>query len=347
MGVSLSASFIERPLDAALAASPAGVWEGLRGARLLITGATGFFGAWTLSALAKLNDELSLGAQALCLSRDPAAFLARRPDLAARAELSWERVGPGGLPAPRDRRLSHILHMAASADARDYEERPAESFMSIVDGARFAARLSRQTGAHLHFVSSGAVYGPRRLSDGPCLEEQITRFAPNPLDAAAPYANAKRAAESLIACSGSNWSISRPFAFLGPLLPLDLHFAAGNFIRDAVAGRPISLTGDGSPIRSYMHPADLAMWTLALCALGRQGLAVNVGSDEPLSLKELAFRVSEIALSPAPAFGAQASPPDPSAYWPSTELASSLGLRRSLGLLDCVSDAALWARGRS
>lgn len=336
-------AYISTPLKTALLAAERQNLDLLRGGRILITGATGFFGGWILSALAHLNDELGLRVRAICLSRNPSAFLARRPDLAKRSEFEWLAMGPAGWNEYLEPgSITHILHMAASADARDYAQRPLESFFAILEGSRFAIEAASASQAHLHFVSSGAVYGARRLSDGPCFEHQITRFAPDPLDLSQPYANAKRAAEALIACSEVEWSISRPFAFLGPHLPLDWHFAAGNFIRDALRGIPITLTGDGSPIRSYMHPADLAMWTLALCAMARPRLAVNVGSDQPVALKELALRVSTLAGSPSPTFASSSPAADPSAYWPSTELARSLGLRLSLNLDACVNDAMEW-----
>ena len=90
---------------------------------------------------------------------------------------------------------------------------------------------------------------------------------------------------------------ARCFAFCGPGLPLDGHFAIGNFVRDALFAERITVQGDGSPMRSYLYGADLSGWLLHLLANGKAGESYNVGSDESISIRDLAFLVRDI-LSP-------------------------------------------------
>jgi dTDP-glucose 4,6-dehydratase len=326
-------------LDHAIDACPHRLLQPLNGARLLITGCTGFFGGWVLRAIIRLNQR-GFRIKAQCISRTPAEFLQRYP-LLSTPDLVWyqsEAQSFATIDALPD--ITHILHMAASSDARTYSADPVAAARTIVDGTRGCIELAHRHRAHLHSVSSGAVYGQKRQSDGPTQEDQALGDFPYPPEPSTAYAQAKKESEQALANNLDDYSISRPFAFLGPLLPLDQHFAAGNFIADAANGRAITIKGDGTPLRSYMHPADLAVWLLALLASGPRGAAVNVGSDEAISIAELAKRISDIAGSPAPVVAQR--PPhnrDPLAYWPAITNARALGLTTSLPLGRAIVDA--------
>ena len=94
-----------------------------------------------------------------------------------------------------------------------------------------------------------------------------------------------------------NIVIARCFSFLGPDLPVDAHFAIGNFIRDAIAADEIIVHGDGTPLRTYLDQDDLAHWLLTLLVNGQHGEAYNVGSNEVISIAKLAHLVRDL-LSP-------------------------------------------------
>jgi dTDP-glucose 4,6-dehydratase len=182
----------------------------------------------------------------------------------------------------------------------------------------------------LLLTSSGAVYG-RQPPDLAHIPEDHPG-GPDPTDPRSAYGEGKRLAEllcTLFTPGGPACKIARCFAFVGPLLPLDRNFAAGNFIRDALAGGPIRVAGDGTPYRSYLFAADLAAWLWTILVRGAPARPYNVGSDAALDIAAVAAAVAG-QFRPPPAV-AVATPPAPGLpaerYVPSVERA-----RRELGL---------------
>ena len=268
------------------------------GSRLFITGGTGFIGRWLLALLARARARIGLDITATALTRDPAAFRARHPDFARQAWLTVIEGDVRDFHFPRGP-FTHVIHAATDTSAAADRHR-SEQFATIVDGTRRALALARESGARRFlFLSSGAVYG-RQPADVDRLSETFGG-APDPLDPRAVYGEAKRAAEMLCAIAAESGEMepvaARIFAAVGPGLPLDGHFAIGNFIRDALAGGDIRVSGDGTALRSYIHAPDMAAWLMTLLCHGRSGAAYNVGSDEAISIADLARRVRD-ALAP-------------------------------------------------
>src|SRR5690606_5402235 len=135
------------------------------------------------------------------------------------------------------------------------------------------------TGAHsMLMLSSGAVYGKLRAEIMQVSEGYVG--GPDLLEPYYTYSESKRMAELLCAIyarqSGIRIPVARLFAFVGPRLPLDAHFAVGNFIRDALAGNTIKVNGDGAAIRSYLYAAEMTVWLLAVLMKGQSARAYNV-----------------------------------------------------------------------
>ncbi len=231
------------------------------------------------------------------MSRSPERFLADYPEF---AELEWLRFHRGDVEdftsLPQHISFTHILHAASdSTDAARMTH--LQRYEQIVLGTKNILKLAATTGAQRFLLtSSGGAYGPQPANMANIPETY--NGIPDPLNPSSVYGLAKRQAEHLCALYsdkyGFEYVITRCFAFVGPDLPRDAHFAIGNFIRDALERPEISVSGNGSPIRTYLYQDDLAEWLLTLLQQGCHGGAYNVGSDETTSIADLAHQIRDI-----------------------------------------------------
>ncbi len=179
------------------------------------------------------------------------------------------------------------------------------------------------------------------------------RGGPDTLGHPVAYAEGKRFAEALTGIYARTYGfeavVVRSFAVVGPYLPLDIHFAMGNFIRDGLRGGPITVGGDGTPRRSYLYGADLAVWLWTMLLRGASGRAYNMGSDVAVSIAELAHLIAdcfdhsvEVQIKGTPALGQIDE-----WYVPSIERAKNeLGLKVEVGLRDGILRTIEWYRER-
>lgn len=301
--------------------------------RLFMTGGTGFFGKSILDYRLR-HPEIASKSEFTILSRDPDAFKRQWPRLAEQRGVGFVKgdvrslstkgiVSDGGS-------YDCILHFATSAVTTIPD---AEQTSVIVDGARAVLDFAKATNtSRILFSSSGAVYGPQSApvgEDSPCLPTTA-------------YGKGKLEAERMLVNSGLDVRIARCFAFTGPYLNRRIHFAIGNFIEDALNGRRPELTGDGTPLRSYLYADDLVEWLLAIMERGETGRAYNVGSPSAISIRELADLVyATLTGNQSPVGEMRTEYRRPSVYVPKTLRAESeLGLSVKVGLVEAVRRSA-------
>jgi nucleoside-diphosphate-sugar epimerase len=273
------------------------LWSELDGQRIFITGGTGFFGCWLLESLAWAIDRLDLKTQAVVLTRDITTFKLKVPHLANHPAIEFHAGDIRDFIFP-DGDFSHVIHGATAASASLNSSNPLLMIDTIVQGTKHTLEFAKQSGTKkILLTSSGAVYG-RQPSEITHVSEDYLG-APDPLNPANAYGEAKRLSELLCSIASNEHpietKIARCFAFVGPHLPLDTHFAIGNFIRDSLQGKSIEILGDGTPYRSYLYAADLAIWLWKILFQGKSCQPYNVGSDLGISIGELGKLIIETA----------------------------------------------------
>lgn len=306
------------------------LWEPLRGQRIFVTGATGFFGTWLLETFAFINEKLSLEAELVGLSRDPEAFYKKVPHLAACKAIRMHHGDVRNFSFPEGG-FSHVIHAGTTSSA---PVPPLEMVDTILLGTRRTLDFAVTAGVKKFlFVSSGAVYGELALGTTPVTENVNT--APNLINPASAYGEGKRMAELLCALyhdhTGLETTIARCFALAGPHLPLKAHFAIGNFIQAALEKKPLVIKSDGSSQRSYLYAADLAVWLWTILFKGQACHPYNVGSEVGVSIQALAECVKQtLGLEEPIQLGCGGVS---TAYVPNTMRAQQeLGLKECIGL---------------
>ena len=260
---------------------------------LVITGASGFVGTWlTLSWVAAYKKFNGRG-QLLITSRNPQSLIPLTKVVDANSPLTALSIDIRNLEIPSEFRNGNLIHAATPASAALNASDPAAMLKVIIEGQeRVLAEAVRMNNKVL-FLSSGAVYGRQPLD----LERipETWEGAPQIGDSNSAYHEGKRVAELMgnIAASkqGLHFITARLFAFIAPFLPLGTHFAAGNFIRDAVTSNKIEIQSGGGSIRSYLYATDLCSSLWALLARGQSINAYNVGSEQEVSIRNLAAEV--------------------------------------------------------
>lgn len=272
------------------------LWPQLQNKRLFLAGGTGFFGRWLLETFDCLNKVYGLNIELVVLSRNPTVFLEKAPHFANNKWIHFTVGDVCSFSFPPEH-FDFVIHAATETNASLYAQQPLLMADVLVGGTRRMLDFAVQTQASRFLLtSSGAVYGrqPAALSHIP----EDYSGGSNPCDVRGVYGEGKRMAEMLCALyqrqHGIKCLIARCFAFVGPYLPLDTHFAAGNFLNNALRREKILIQGDGTPLRSYMYGTDLVLWLLTILLKGKPLHPYHVGSEEAVSISALAAMIARL-----------------------------------------------------
>ena len=307
-------------------------------ATLLVIGGTGFFGKSILEVFQRgglaewgISRVIAMSRNAERLRREVPHLLDERVSLVS-ADIGSVQTLP---------EAEYVIHAAASTDAAAYLSSPLQERANILSAVYNYCRLAPIFHRHSNilYVSSGAVYGVQP-PDLPNIAESFLNADPSAIpEGKRDYALAKRDSElafTELGALGLKVAIARCFAFVGPWLPRDKHFAIGNFIRDAMLGQRIEVKANFPVFRSYLHADDLVRWLMVIAEhTTPECPCFNVGSDRAVSMGQLARIV-------ASEFGLEAVVPEEQMnrvdrYVPSIEKAKTyLGLEVSIDLEEAI-----------
>lgn len=258
----------------------------LDNSNILITGGTGLFGKSILNFLIYIRKYYNFNIT--ILTRNKYNFLFNYSNY----NLDFINFINGDIrDFNPDKGYNYIIHAATPASDKLEKENPNEMYSIILDGTKNIINIAKKMNVKkLLFTSSGAVYGEQYES----IKSFKESYSGNPITY---YGKAKKMSEELLLDSNINVSIARCFAFVGPYLNLDIHFAIGNFIRDVIQNKNIIIKGDGRPLRSYLYTADLVIWLFTILLNSEDKSIYNVGSSNEISIYNLAKKVSNLVIN--------------------------------------------------
>jgi dTDP-glucose 4,6-dehydratase len=287
----------------------------MKGCRAVVTGGAGFLGSHLCERL------LAEGSSVICMDN----FLTGSPGNVERLIgrprfrlIECDLTGFVHVPGQVDL----VLHFASAASPTDYLRHPIATLKVGSLGTLHALGLAREKGARFVLASTSEVYGD------PLEHPQRETYwgNVNPVGPRSVYDEAKRFAESLTTAYRNSHDVDtaivRIFNTYGPRMrPYDGR-AIPTFVRQALRGEPLTVTGDGSQTRSICYVDDTVHGVLTLADSGFEG-PVNIGNPSELSMLRLATMIRGLTGSSSPIEFVDRPVDDPAVRRPDTSLAAA------------------------
>lgn len=192
-----------------------------------------------------------------------------------------------------------VFHLASAASPPAYARLPMETLRAGSVGTEQALVLAQTCRARFVLASTSEVYGD------PAVHPQVESYFGhvNPVGPRSVYDEAKRYAEALTAAYrrefGTDTAIARIFNTYGPRMRPDDGRMIPAFVRQALAGEPLTVTGNGEQTRSICYVDDTVAGLLALAFSAEPG-PINLGNPVERTVTEIAHLVRELVGSTSP-----------------------------------------------
>lgn len=261
--------------------------------RALITGGSGFVGSHLSETL------LTRGHQVLVLDNLSTGSIDNIAHLKGREGFEYfiESVSHEPLLAELIDRSDVVFHLAAAVGVKLIVEQPVHTIETNVHGTEVVLKHANKKKKLVVIASTSEVYG--KSDDVPFREDSDLVLGPTPKHRWA-YACSKAIDEFLAL---AYWKerrlpviIVRLFNTVGPRQTGQYGMVIPNFVRQALAGEPITVFGDGTQSRAFTHVADVVDALVKLIAEPRAiGQVINIGNTEEISIGALAERVRDLS----------------------------------------------------
>lgn len=305
--------------------------------RAIVTGGAGFLGSHLCEALLARGDEV-VAVDNFCTGR-PANVHSLQTDphfsLVEADIVDGLRIdGPVDL----------VLHFASPASPVDYLRLPIETLRVGSQGTMHALDLAREKGARFVLASTSEVYGDPEIH--PQREDYWGNV--NPVGPRGVYDEAKRFGEATTLAYRSAYAVDtaivRIFNTFGPRMRPNDGRAIPNFIRQSLAGDPVTVSGDGLQTRSICYVDDLVAGILRLADSDQAG-PMNIGNPHEISMLDLAGWIVKLTNSASPVVHIDRPQDDPTVRRPDTTLAqTTLGWRPQIAIEDGLERTIAWFR---
>ena len=248
--------------------------------RILVTGGAGFLGSHLCERL------VSQGHDVICVDNFFTSQKANVAHLLAQPNFELLRHD---IVQPLWLEVDEIYNLACPAAPGHYQFNPIKTMKTSVIGAINVLGMAKRCRAKVLQASTSEVYGDPEVHPQP----ESYRGAVNPIGPRACYDEGKRAAETLFMdyhrAHRLNIRIVRIFNTYGPRMnPYDGRVVS-NFIRQAIAGEPITIFGSGDQTRSFCYRDDLIDGMMRMMAAPDDFVGpVNIGNPGEFTIRELA-----------------------------------------------------------
>jgi dTDP-glucose 4,6-dehydratase len=260
------------------------------GSEILIYGGTGFIGSWLTESLVYSDSELNLGLSLSIVTRN-IKIAKRKFSQYVNSKINF--IEHDFALSPLNIKIDSDYIFCGATPTRNYHV--LNNKHEVISGSRNSALHASQSKSvkfrktRVIHLSSGIIYGKQPL-------DMLTRSEnDNVIGDQSLYCQAKLEVDNILKSAHGDGKIDfqspRLFAFAGPNLQLDAHFAVGNFLRNGLQGQPIVVKGNPSTLRSYMYPSDLVK-SLLTVAVQTTYSNVNIGSEKSISMFQLAKLIS-------------------------------------------------------